>query len=855
MRIFKNLSIRTKLIFLATISGCVAILLTSAAFVLNDINVMSKQKVRQTKLLIDMMQFSDESLERTENDEREARRAEFLSLRLKDYLTRFPTITLGCLYDIKGRPIADYYRDKHDDRTPPVLQEFGATIGEASELELFHPVYRAGEHVATLYIHDDNADVRSHLVGYLEIAMYVTIFSCLVSLLLSIRLQSAIARPIRQLSDAARAIRTDENYSLRVPVSGNNEIATLYRSFNQMVERMDASEQEVRDARDEFENRVAERTSQLRMEIAERKKIEADLVRARDSALESNKSKSHFLANMSHEIRTPLNAILGFSELLTKGIVADDEERNSFLATIMSSGHHLLDLINGILDLSKIDSGQMEMERRRFSPDHVIASALSVMSVKAAEKGLELTYSWFTGVPETIENDEARMRQALINLIGNAIKFTEVGGVHVSCQLVVDHVPAMLEVSVRDTGIGIPPEKLDAVLEPFVQADASVTRKFGGTGLGLAITKRITELLGGELRLTSIEGEGSVFTITMTTGQLDGVPIRSEPVARIETADSLDEMERTDLTGVRILIVEDGSANRKLIRIILSRAGADIDEAENGLLGIQQAMTTAYDLVLMDMQMPVMDGYEATRRLRESGYKAPIIALTANAMKGDQEKCLAIGCSDYLSKPIDTNEVLITVRTAAGRDIGGRPDSAPLVPEPPPISSAATTDSDEWSVPDEIFGHTQPDELPLNSTQVLHLEWPASNDESVTPVPGAGSVQTSIAPPATSDLIVSQLPMDDEDFREIVIEFIDRLDDQMQQLHNAAAADDLGTIEKVAHMIKGSGGSAGFPAFTNPANQLMLLARSGESSGVDALIDELGSLVSRLDRPDTPATS
>jgi len=855
MRILKNLSIRTKLIFLATISGCVAILLTSAAFVYNNMNVMRAEKVRQTQLHIDMMEFSEASLTRTEDDERETRRREFLSTRLKEYLTRFPTVTFACLYDSNGLPIGEYHRDEFSERQPPVIQ-FGASFTEDNELDLFHPINRGGEQVATIYIHDDNNDVGTHFLKSLEIAMYVTIFSSLVSLLLSIRLQSAFARPIQQLSEAARAIRTDENYSLRVPVSGSNEIATLYRSFNQMVERMDASEREVREARDELENRVSERTSQLRMEIAERKKIEADLVRARDAAQDSNQSKSHFLANMSHEIRTPLNAILGFSELLKKGIVTNDEERDSFLTTIMSSGRHLLELINGILDLSKIDAGQMEMERRRFSPDHVIASALSVMSVKAAEKGLELTYSWFTGVPETIENDEARMRQALINLIGNAIKFTETGGVHVSGQLVVDRVPPMLEVSVRDTGIGIPPEKLEAVLEPFVQADASVTRKFGGTGLGLAITRRITELLGGELRLTSILGEGSVFTITMSTGPLDGVPIRSEPVASIEAADSADEMDRTDLTGVRILVVEDGSANRKLIRIILSRAGAEIDEAENGLLGIQAAQATRYDVILMDMQMPVMDGYEATRKLRESGYTAPIIALTANAMKGDQEKCLKIGCSDYLSKPIDTNEVLITVRTAAGRDIHDTPVPPVAVVQPPStVSLRANSPSHQSPVQDAIFGPTEPATPSVTSKQPPPSAWPVSGGPTANSVPVVRPAQITGVGPSKAELISSKLPMDDEEFREIVVEFIDRLDGQLQQLQSASAAGDHETIEQIAHMIKGSGGSAGFPAFTKPANQLMLLARNGESNGTDALIDELVSLSARLDRPDTLATS
>lgn len=836
MRILTNLSIRTKLIFLATISGCVAILLTSAAFVFNDMHVMRAAKVRQTRLHVDLMQFSQASLERSTDDNREERRVKYLNERLEDYLSRFPTITYACIYDTDAIVLATYHRDLDSDREPPPMKAVGDSFTENSELNLFHSIQHEGKHAATIFIHDDNNDVRLHFLGHLRIAMYVTIFSCLASLLMSIRLQTLIARPIQQLSDAARSIRTEENYSIRVPVSGSNEIANLYRSFNQMVERMDESEREVRETRNELESRVVERTSQLRMEVAERKKIEADLVRARDAAQESSQSKSRFLANMSHEIRTPLNAILGFSELLKKGVYSSPEEADSFLTTIVGSGHHLLELINGILDLSKIEAGQMEMEQRQFSPDHVIASALSVMSVKAAEKGLALTYDWFTGVPETILNDEARMRQALINLIGNAIKFTEAGGVHVSCQLVVDKMPTTLEVSVRDTGIGIAQDKLASVLEPFVQADASVTRRFGGTGLGLAITRRIAELLGGDLHLTSILGEGSVFTISMTTGPLDGIAIRSEPVARIESHDTKDEMARTDLTGVRILVVEDGVANRKLIRVILGRVGAEIDEAENGLAGVEKAMANDYDIILMDMQMPLMDGYQATKKLRECDYTLPIIALTANAMKGDEERCFEAGCSGYLSKPIDTNEVLSTVRDAVDRKAT---EAADQVQDRPAVNvfPAIQPDSRAPSAADILFGPPATRVPPALSGHASAVATPAPTQSPLE--------KTS----PNRQLIVSSLPLDDVEFREIVVEFIDRLGLQIVELQQSAVTNDLETVERIAHMIKGTGGSAGFPVFTVPAAELMKLARDGETEGVVALVEELATIAGQLDRP------
>lgn len=836
MRSLKNLSIRTKLIFLATISACVAVLLTSAAFVWNDMNVMRGQKIRQSQLHVDMMHFSPTSLKRLEDPKREKRRAQYLEKRLSDLLSKVPTIVYGCLYDANGEVLTTFERDQNSERQPPALESFGNAFSENGELELFRPIRDENRHVASIYVVDSADDTRSMFLQFLKIAGYVTLFSCLLSFLLSIRLQSLIARPIQKLSTAVNAVGSGETPPPVKIINGRDEISTLERSFYKMLH-------DVHEANSELENRVDDRTSQLRMEIAERKKIEADLIRARDSAEEANRSKSRFLANMSHEIRTPLNAILGFSELLKKGVVSTDEERTSFLTTIISSGKHLLELINGILDLSKIEAGQMELERRRFSPDHIIADALSVMHVKAAEKGLELTYQWSTGVPETIENDEARMRQALINLIGNAIKFTDKGGVHVSGRLIVERMPAMLEISVRDTGIGIPQDKLETIFEPFVQADASVTRRFGGTGLGLAITRKIARLLGGDLHVSSQVGAGSQFTISLTTGLLNGVPIRPEPIAKIDTQQQVDEMSRTDLSGIRVLLVEDVAANRKLIQIILRRTGAQVVEAENGQRGFEAAMAERFDVILMDMQMPVLDGYQATRKLREHGCNVPIVALTANAMKGDDSACFEAGCNGYLAKPIDTNEVLKCLRETVGRSPATQnqpdPNTQPGILQP--LSPAPNL-----SVQDVLFGTPQ---QASTGTAASNVSAAPQNAPATSPTtfgqPQVGQTQSH----PSADRLRSQLPMDDEEFREIAVEFAERLRIQIPQLQQASQMNDLRTIEQLAHMIKGTGGTAGFPDFTKPANTLMKQARSGQMQGIDALIAEIASLSDRIELP------
>jgi PAS domain S-box-containing protein len=396
-------------------------------------------------------------------------------------------------------------------------------------------------------------------------------------------------------------------------------------------------------------------------DITERKAYESQLTRAKEEAESANRSKSQFLANMSHEIRTPLNAILGFAELLLREDDGSDPDRREHLQTINSSGKHLLTLINDVLDLSKIEAQELRIERVPCSPHQVIAEVMSTLRVRAQERGISLEYHWTSGVPDTIESDAYRLTQLLINLIGNAIKFTERGGVTVTAHVEAVGDDGQLTIAVKDTGIGISPDKLHSVFDPFVQADNSVTRRFGGTGLGLAISRRIVEALDGNLSVTSELGVGSTFTATIATGSLADVSIATSPQAR-KTSDVVErESHQIDLSGIRVLLADDGDTNRKLVRILLERRGATVAVAENGEIAVQRAREQSFDVILMDMQMPVMDGYTATSKLRTLGFTNPVVALTANAMQGDREKCFQAGCSDYLSKPIDANKLFAKV--------------------------------------------------------------------------------------------------------------------------------------------------------------------------------------------------
>jgi PAS domain S-box-containing protein len=640
-------------------------------------------------------------------------------------------------------------------------------------------------------------------------------------------------------------------------------------------------------------------------DITEIEENKAKLAVALGVAKDASEAKSAFLANMSHEIRTPLNAVLGFTDVLRRGLVSDSDEAIDHLNMIHRSGAHLLELINDILDLSKIEAGKMECESIPTMVDEVVSDAVNVQSVRAREKGIELKVEFLTDIPSTLHCDPTRLCQIITNLLGNAIKFTEQGAVSVRTECTkIDPVDLsaadssttslgsavyQVRIHVDDTGIGMTPEQQSKIFDAFVQADSSTTRKFGGTGLGLSISRRLAEAMGGTLTAESEPGRGSTFTVTLPVSETDSSSWTDRDVVagRVNRRENKSEsigIQR--LPAKRILVVDDGEANRRLIDLVLSRAGAIVACAKDGQEAIDAIAMQDFELVFMDMQMPVLDGIIATKRLRESGCRFPIVALTGNAMKGDREKCLQAGCDDFLSKPVDLDKLLECSRRYLGSAASSgndRPIRTSLPIDDVELRNVvanfvdrlearldameqAVRNSDFEAVRSEAhwlkgsggtvgFGEfTVPaskletaakdrdtqlalgilDEIQSIRARIVSPEIPVENAESRSSQSHPQSFEGAGANAEDEPLIHEDespiectLPLDDEDYREIVLDFIQRLDIRLMRMLSLLQSKAFDELENEAHWLKGAGGTVGFPALTRPASELMDAARNG----------------------------
>ena len=546
---------------------------------------------------------------------------------------------------------------------------------------------------------------------------------------------------------------------------------------------------------DNFHQKEIKLRQELENEYLKTKKVEQELIIARDQAISAAQAKSAFLANMSHEIRTPLTAIIGFSKLLNNRNQSV-EQKQSNIKTIIKNSEHLLHIVNDILDFSKIEAKKLEIVKKPFSLFNFMNDIRSLVYNNITVKGLDFDIQYQYPLPETINTDEVRLKQILINLCGNSSKFTHQGYIHINVSYDINR--NQLLFSVSDTGIGMSPKQVSIIFDSFTQADSGITKAYGGTGLGLSISKELSEKLGGDIEVTSEENIGSCFTCFIDPGPASELKLVDTLPQSASTALESSTFDVTEKVSGKVLLVEDTVDNQVLIGAYLEEMGASMTIANNGQECLNVINDESFDLILMDMQMPVLNGYDTLLKLQELGCKTPVVMLTGNAFEEDRQKCLAAGCVDFIAKPIDIDHFQAVVYQNLNEELIENTTQNKTVSHSPTTELERTNCSSE-----------------------------SQEDESLAP-------------------IISTLAGRSEKFNQIIINFICNLDNFISKLDSSYNENDIATLMTESHRLKGVGGNIGFKVLTKICENIEENVKNNNLDIVKNQLKELKLVAQRI---------